>query len=404
VRRVLVSCLIACAVYAAPAAASSIFYACGSDICRINPDGSARTQVTNDANHRSPSISRDGTHLAWVSGYRDLFTGTASADSPVGPISTTSAGAFMRPDGTQVLDLEVAGQFPGICIFGVGGEKQVCQAGESFITAGWAPDGRVLTDANANGDPAFPGPNRSYQDAICILVSIPDGHCGRIVAYDSDHELTDPTVSPDGSVIAVTAAVPGSAVTGYIALYDYTTGKLLKNLTSGTGDLSPAWSPDGTSLVFSRSGALYTISATGLPGSEKQLVAGGVSPSWGGPTDGAGAGTGTGGGGGTGGGSAPRASAAAIQHGQTIRGSITLPAASKVKVQLVVKTRGNAFVVGSKTITKLSAGKHSFATSLSRTAVKALKNIHTIPITVLITITPNGGSPVTLHKRVALKR
>jgi dipeptidyl aminopeptidase/acylaminoacyl peptidase len=62
-----------------------------------------------------------------------------------------------------------------------------------------------------------------------------------------------------------------------------TTGQLIRQLTNGTSDEDPAWSPDGTQLVFARGDSLYTTSVNASPGDEKLLVNNGQAPTWGGP-------------------------------------------------------------------------------------------------------------------------
>jgi hypothetical protein len=104
-------------------------------------------------------------------------------------------------------------------------------------------------------------------------------------ADDPANDLYDPAVSPDGSTLAVTVADGiGGPVTGHIALYQYATGQFERNLTSGTDDDHPAWSPDGSQMVFVRGSSIYITDANGAPGSEHQLVAQGNSPTWGSAT------------------------------------------------------------------------------------------------------------------------
>jgi hypothetical protein len=59
-------------------------------------------------------------------------------------------------------------------------------------------------------------------------------------------------------------------------------GARLRDLTAGTDDTAPAWSPDGTNIVFTRAGDLFMIAADGAPGAERLLVQGGRYPTWGG--------------------------------------------------------------------------------------------------------------------------
>lgn len=160
------------ALLPAAAGASSIVYQCGAaydNLCRIDPDTASQHQITTDGAggaYASPSLSRDGTRLAFVRGTGTLFTSDASAGARVGPISRSALVAYMNPAGTQVADLENFG-------------------------------------------------------------------------------LNAPV-----------------------------TGALRADLTSGTQDGQPVWSPDGTQIAFARGDAIYVADAGGSPGAEHRLVAG----------------------------------------------------------------------------------------------------------------------------------
>ena len=69
----------------------------------------------------------------------------------------------------------------------------------------------------------------------------------------------------------------GSAVSGPIALFDATSGRRLRDLTSGR-DSAPAFSPDGRTVAFVRGRDLYTVPVRG--GRARRLARGVVSPAW----------------------------------------------------------------------------------------------------------------------------
>ncbi|MGH7675299.1 MAG: peptidase S9, partial [Gemmatimonadales bacterium] len=107
-----------------------------------------------------------------------------------------------------------------------------------FITSAgsWAPDGRRFAYAAVSrGEP---------------LLAVVDVERGRTLVERSFHELDqifNPTWSPDGRWIALSASVGGQ-----LDLFAYDLEeKTLQRLTNDVyGELHPAWSPDGRSIAF----------------------------------------------------------------------------------------------------------------------------------------------------------
>jgi hypothetical protein len=134
----------------------------------------------------------------------------------------------------------------------------------STATTGWL-GGRLLRDDAAEEAP--------FQQQLCLLASNTGFACERLVAADPDHELWDPAVSPDGSLVAVTrASLDG--FTGDIAIYSAATAQLVRVVSAGASDSGPSWAPDGRSLAFTRGdGGIWVASATGAPGAERRILA-----------------------------------------------------------------------------------------------------------------------------------
>jgi Tol biopolymer transport system component len=160
------------------ASADQIAYACGSDICLINPDNPGdHTNLTESstADDQAPSWSPDGNLIAMVGDYlgsNDIFT--------IDPTKTAAE-----------------------------------------------------------------------QEAIAISETL-----------DQQAEGYPPAWSPDGTRIAFSErfnsnAPPNLESEVYVAPRDGTSDPVAIDSTSNRSELTPAWAPDGASLVFSREGFLW---------------------------------------------------------------------------------------------------------------------------------------------------
>jgi Tol biopolymer transport system component len=268
---------------AAVASSSVIVYDCAPNLCRIAPDGTGMTQLTSDGQsgtsmaYGGPSLSRDGSKLAFAFN-NHIFVSDANANNRSAPFATTGLSALMRPDGGQVAEFEQTLANPPIqlCTYNLDGSGRNCQY--ATPSAGWAPDNNLLISTQ---------PGLASNEQIChVSAAVNDNQpCSDVRADDPANDLFDPAVSPDGSTLAVTVTDGiGGSVTGHIALYQYATGQFERNLTSGTNDDHPAWSPDGSQITFDRGPSIFVTNASGAPGSEHQLVAQGNSPTWGSST------------------------------------------------------------------------------------------------------------------------
>jgi WD40-like Beta Propeller Repeat len=289
---VLIAVVAGLAAGAAPAAADSILYRCFPNVCRVAPDGSNRTQLTRDGVEPGPvyawlSASRDGSRLGVSFGNRPHVL-DATGRHLAGPVPNTgspSLVAQISPDGAQIATIETIVEtvlpYPGgpptprptpylfVASAADGSGREVVS--RSTAATNWL-GGRLLRDENADAAP--------YEQQICLLASNTDFPCERLVAAESGHELWDPAVSPDGSLVAVTRA-PVDGFSGDIAIYSAATAQLVRVVSSGPSDNAPTWSPDGRSIAFARAnGGLWVASATGTPGSERRILSSGIQPVW----------------------------------------------------------------------------------------------------------------------------
>jgi hypothetical protein len=286
---VAIASAVTAAVGAGPAAADSIVFRCFPNLCRVASDGSGRTQITHDAAARGPaygwlSATADGSRLGVSYGNRSYVL-DASGRRLAGPLPHSGGPVLVtqiRPDGGQVATIESIGeiqpppppgvlrQIPYLFLADSDGTGREAVARTTAAT-GWLRD-RLLRDETADVAP--------YEQRICLLASNIDFPCERLVAGDPGHDLWDPAVSPDGSLVAATRAAVDE-FQGEIALYSTATARLVRVLTRGPADSQPTWAPGGRSIAFTRGeGGLWAVRATGRPGSERRILASGVQPVW----------------------------------------------------------------------------------------------------------------------------
>ena len=287
---------------ASSARASSIVYVCAPNLCRIDPAHPKQvTRLTRDGRtggpvYLSPSLSTKGTKLSFVKGNRlYLAQGNATrarrVDEPVGTAVTR-----MRPDGTQVAYIRSVNTIiaPGYVypyysppVYGFvpflftrpasGAEGQT--VARSTTGTGWLRD-QVLLPYPVPGEGARP-------EGICAAAPPgADQVCARMVAIDPQpRTLSNPAASPDGrSLVAVAEPwVDSSSFTqtfrGAIALFNPATSEFLRDLTTAHADGTPAFSPDGKQVAFTRGEDLYVVAVAG--GRPKLLRHGVREPTWG---------------------------------------------------------------------------------------------------------------------------
>jgi hypothetical protein len=265
---------------AAPAQAV-IDYVCTtgstSNLCQINSDGSHETQLTSNGSYASVSVDSAGTRMVFDRGSA-LYAADGSAQNAVGPISNASSLAKISFDGsTGVDDEDYSDAREGflVCTFAtVGGSISECGFQALFPT--FTPSREIVASFLDNAS------NQFVLSEYAVGATF-GGSAPPVLASDPTGSLIEPAVSPDGQTVAVVVAPDSSSAGGFVALYSMTSGQFLRQLTNGTSDENPAWSPDGTRLVFARGDSLYTTSVNAAPGAETLLASNGAFPTWGGP-------------------------------------------------------------------------------------------------------------------------
>jgi Tol biopolymer transport system component len=269
-------------------------YSCGrgfANLCLINANGTGARHLTTDGSatvftrkYNSPSLSRDGTQLAYLRGYR-LYVLDRTTGRRI-DISHQALLARISPDGRKVGDVE---EFPAAtasgwvltaCMFNSNGSGRAhgrdCEGATGSF--GFTNSDGMLGSVSHVYDTAY----GRYENVICLFDPVNSG-CDRFVVAQLGYDLYDPAVSPNGKWVALTRAVPGH-VEGAIAIYDLRTGGLVRRLTTGSTDSGPVFSPDGSSVAFvrgaaTRSPTIDTVPARG--GAVKRLVRDARAVTWG---------------------------------------------------------------------------------------------------------------------------
>jgi hypothetical protein len=289
--RAVVAGVVLAVVAAVPARADSLVYRCFPNVCRVAADGSGQAPLTRDGTSGGPvyawlSATRDGSRLGVSYGNR-AYVLDGAGRRLAGP-HPHSGGAVLvtqiSPDGVQVATIETITEtlspFPGgpptprqvpyLFLAAADGSGRDTVA-RSTVATNWL-GGRLLRD-----DPADAAP---FEQQICLLASNDDFPCERLVAAERRHELWDPAVSPDGSLVAVTRASL-DRFSGDIAVYSAATGQLVRVVSSGPSDSGPTWSPDGRRIAFARGdGGLWVTPAGGPRGAAHRILASGSQPVW----------------------------------------------------------------------------------------------------------------------------
>lgn len=277
------------------------------DIWIMNADGTGQTNLTRttDENEVGPAWSPDGRRIAFFKGW-DSFTlvvidadGTNMTTHPTAITSPGPATPTWSPGGTQVAfqaslpDTQGGTRADIVSMNLATGVETVVTGlvdfGGIFLDAqeiepAWSPDGQRIAFASVRpewyADPVTGEPTEGAQWEIVVVD--PDGSGSVVVSAGDDgtdrarylEEDRAPAWSPDGSMLVFMSQAQIPACCGPWQVWAVNRdGTGATNLTNDetVNDQFAAWSPDGTQLIFSRSNGeggtdLYAIAApTSLP-------------------------------------------------------------------------------------------------------------------------------------------
>ena len=253
----------------------------GQHLWVVEPDGSGARQLTTDPNasDTDPSISPDGRTVAFVRTGADgssiwLIGIDGEGLRRFSPADISAVAPSWSPDGARVAFAAAEG---GIYIGSVDGSEPRLLVGALAVATGftWSPDGAEIAYAAPS---QATGAQRNYD--LWIASATVSGTLSLDITAGSEASELSPAWSPDGSQILFSRTTASGASLMLMAPETHSTPI---EVTDGTNlDQNPSWSPDGSRIVFDRTASggtdVYTIQPDG---SDLTLVArNAVDPAW----------------------------------------------------------------------------------------------------------------------------
>jgi Tol biopolymer transport system component len=268
---------------------SKLFFTHDAEIFVMTPDGSHPHALTaNDRSDFDPAWSADGRQLAYSSSGADADVWVINADGTGDhDVSNDPHGPDIQPawspDGAHIAFVKQ--DFDGtsaIWVMDADGSNQLQLTGSGAVSVrpNWSPDGTKIAFAS-NGAGNFE-----------LYTVAPDGTNRTRLTFTETSQEDNPNWSPNGLLIAFDACVsptnpcPGSPNNEIFAMRANGTDR--RQLTDDPKiDANPAWSPDGTEIVFRSDRApdgtqLWKMNADGSGVVQLTFVPylGGVDPDW----------------------------------------------------------------------------------------------------------------------------
>lgn len=259
------------------APATYIYALCGPNVCRIDAKTRKSKIVlrrSTDSEYTAVSASPRGSTLAFVYD-GDVFRSGRDGRGrrELDQVGSRPNGLSVSPNGRSVSWFATINTTQCVFNFYTGGcdifpvtyvnlysqslsDREAESYGPPDATAGW-----YRNELMAQADP-----EEGEADYICVIDD--EGDCTRTVAQDLTRAYSSPSTSPDGRYLAVVSepAPPEDGDMDYqgrIEIWNAATGRKIRNLTDGTKDETPIFSPDGKTVAFNRGKDLLTRSVRG---------------------------------------------------------------------------------------------------------------------------------------------